>query len=415
MSRLIALLADTRVQPRRTNYMTDPRATAVGSFWGYQLGLGETADTTLITASTPKRTNLVSNPRALSRAWGKAGSTGTEDRPTTGGPLGVGYQRYQPTTASTTSPITLAPTNSGSAAAPVVPGRTYTFSAYGRALGQAANMSIDIAVNWYDSAGANLSNESTYRYTNTGAWVRYAKTLVAPAGAAYALVTMRFSIAAAQFVASGEFGADHFMVEEGSEVRPYFDGSTASGSGVTYAWTGTANASTSTSTYNDGPVMPDGSRIPTYVRRTITASKTDNTSGPWCRTPVGGLVSRRSDFIVPTMYVRFSEPVTVTVSSSVRLGSGLVSSRNDVETLAPGTWTRVGQPVLATTAGDGTQVWASMLRTMILPVGATVDQTAGLSERGSQRRPYFDGTYPGASWMGAANASPSVLSGWSVG
>ncbi len=400
------------VKVLRRNLHPDPRGTAFGAPWGYQLGAGEAATTALVTPTTPKRTNLVANPRALGRAWGKAGSTGVEDRPTSGGPLGRGYQRYTPATATTASPVTLAPSNAAAAAAPVVAGRTYTFSAYGRALGQAAAMSIDLSVNFYDAAGANLTADSGYRYTNPGAWTRYAKTLVAPAGAAFALLTMRFSIAAAQFVAGGELGADHFMVEEVAELGGYFDGDTPAAGGVSCAWSGPANASASTATFDDGPVLPDGSRIGSYIRRTITAPKTGNSSGPWCRVPNGTYALLPGDQVSPTMYVRFSVPVTVTVQSSVRAGSGNVTAANQPLTIPANTWTRVGQMVTATAAGDNTQVWAVLAAGTVLPAGTTVDTTAAQSESGGPT-PYFDGSSlsdvdESYAWQGPANASPSI-------
>lgn len=402
----------------RRNHHTDPRATAIGNLWGYQLGTGETAATTLVTESTPKRTNLVANPRAIGRSWVKAGSTGTEDRPLTDGPLGRGYQRYIPSTVTTSSPVSIAPSAGGTTAVPVVAGRTYTFSVYGRALGQVATMNIDLAVNWYDAAGANLSNDSTYRFNNTSEWKRYEKTLVAPDGAAFALTTLRFSVTASSFVAGGEFGADHFQVEEAPVAGPAFDGDTPDAAGVLYDWTGAANASTSTATFNDGPVLPDGSQIGTYARRTVTAAKTAGSSGPWCRTATGtfGLVA--GDQVSPTMHVRFSVPVTITVQSTARNGSAGAGAVNVANVAVPAnTWTRIGDVVTATGAADNTQVWAVLAAGTILPVGTTVDTTGGQSELGGIT-PYLDGTLapttlPDGStlvrtWTGAANASSSI-------
>lgn len=196
------------------------------------------------------RRNYCTNPRAIGRSWSKAGSTGIEDRPTTGGPLGMGYQRYVPAAGTTSSPISFAPTNGGASAASVVPGRVYAFSAYGRALGQSASsMVIDIAVNWYTAGGANVSSDSSYRYANPGQWTRYSKTLVAPEGAAFALITLRFSVAPGSFVAGGEFGADHFMVEDVESLASlptgYFDGDTPPAANRAARWSGTPNASIS--------------------------------------------------------------------------------------------------------------------------------------------------------------------------
>ncbi|MBE9924424.1 hypothetical protein G8C93_00770 [Cellulosimicrobium cellulans] len=162
----------------------------------------------------------------------------------------------------------------------------------------------------------------------------------------------------------------------------------------------------------DGPVLPDGSRIGTYIRRTVTSIKTGGSSGPFCRTPASTLAIVPGDVVTPTMYVRFSVEVTLTVQSSIRSGSGLVTSTITTRTVPANTWARVGQPVTASAAGDNTQVWATLPVGAVLPVGTTVDQTGGQVERG-EMTPYFDGSSaPSGSitryWTGAPNASSSV-------
>lgn len=410
MSRLVAYLREYRLRAlARTNFVIDPRGTAAGLTWGYQLGTGETADTTSMTEASVKRRNLVLNPRAVGRAWGKAGSTGTEDAPTGGGPLGLGYSRYTPATTTTSSPISLAPSNTGTASVPVVEGRTYTFSVYARALGQLPTMNMDISVNWYTAAGSNVSNDSTYRYNNPGEWFRYAKTLVAPATAAFALVTMRFSVASGTVQVGGELGVAHFMVEERPTLGSYIDGSLANADGNTYAWAGTVNNSISTLAYNDGPEVAAGIRVPTYMRRTVTALKTTGSSGPWNRVVTGGLSGVAGDVFTATMYVRFSVDVTVNVSVQTRASSTINGSTTIPNVVIPAwTWVRVGGSVAATAAVDNTQVWAVLPAATILPIGATVDTTAGLSEKVAQTLPYFDGAMPNSAWTGAANASTST-------
>lgn len=193
------------------------------------------------------RTNLVTNPRVIGRSFTMAGATGTQTDVATGGPLGFGYRRVVLATTTTSSPISLQPTNTGSAAAPVIPGRTYTFSAYARMVGGAEPAtSGGIAVNWYDAAGASLSSDNTYQgVLANNVWTRHVKTLVAPAGAAYALIIERFSATAGLPPVGSEYGATGFLMEEAPAVGDYFDGSTANTASWTTAWVGTVNDSPS--------------------------------------------------------------------------------------------------------------------------------------------------------------------------
>lgn len=410
MSRLVAYLREYRIRTStRTNWIIDPRGTAVGATWGYQAGTGEAVNTVTMTEESVKRTNLVANPRAVARAWQLAGATGTQDSPA-GGPLGLGYRRFTPATTTTTSPVLLAASATGTGATPVFAGRTYTFSAWGRALGQLPTMNMDISVNWYDAAGANLTSDSTYRYQNTGAWVRYAKTLVAPVGAAFAMVAMRFSITAGEVQIGGEMGAAHFMVEERGTLGSYIDGDLVDANGNVYGWVGAANDSQSTLAYNDGPEVAAGYRVPTYIRRTVASLKTTGSSGPWNRVAVGtGASGVAGDEFAATMYVRFSVDVTVNVSVQARMGSVINGSVTIPDVVIPAwTWVRVGGVVTATDPVDNTQVWAVLPAATVLPIGATVDTTAGLSEKSGEVLPYFDGSMPDAAWVGAANLSAST-------
>ncbi|WP_175008114.1 hypothetical protein [Cellulosimicrobium sp. TH-20] len=171
-------------------------------------------------------------------------------------------------------------------------------------------------------------------------------------------------------------------------------------------------ATTTVTGASDGPVLRDGSRIATYVRRTITAAKTTGTSGPWCRTPAAtfGLVA--GDVVSPTMYVRFSVAVTFTMQATARSGSSSAGLTSVSVTLPANTWSRIGDMVTATGPADSTQVWATLAAGTVLPVGTTVDTTAAQSERGPVT-PYFDGSSlsdvdESYAWEGPANASPSV-------
>lgn len=194
------------------------------------------------------RRNLVTNPRLIGRTFGVAGGTGTQSDVLTGGPLGFGYRRLVMSATTTTSPITIAATGSGTAHTPVIEGRTYTFSAYAQMIGGSTSPATNsgISVNWFDAAGAGLSSDSTYQGALVnGVWTRHSKTLVAPAGAAYAQITERFSVAAGSVPVGSEYGATGFMVEESATLGEYADGSLATTPHRANRWSSTPNASVS--------------------------------------------------------------------------------------------------------------------------------------------------------------------------
>lgn len=193
------------------------------------------------------RRNLVVNPRAVGRAFGLAGATGTATDEVSGGPLGFGYRKLVLTTTTTSTPITIAPSATGTAAAAVIGGRTYTFSAYSRMVGGPASTQGGVDVNWYTSAGVAAGNDSAYQgVLVNGTWTRHSKTVVAPATAAFALVTARFSATAGLPVVGAEYGATGFMIEESASLGTYFDGGMPSSPpSFVVRWSGAENASVS--------------------------------------------------------------------------------------------------------------------------------------------------------------------------
>lgn len=389
----------------RTNLHPDPRATAVAGLWGYQPGTSELAPTTLMTAASPKRTNLVKDPRATA-SW--SGTAVTYE--TSGGPTGVPtWAKHTLTAAGTGTFRTVVQSNGLANFVAVQPGFTYRAQAdviHSHTPGTRASL----YVTWYDSAGTSLGQPIAAQTPGpNGRWYTTLASFTAPAGAAYARLGVSVG-SDAGWPAGAYIGATKFMMLDDTSVlvgTDYLDGTTPGGS-----WSGAANNSVSTQAVDDGPIAPDGSRISTYIRRTVTAAKTGGSSGPFCRTPASTLAIVPGDTVTPTMYVRFSVEVTLTVQSSVRSGSGLVTSTITTRTVPAYTWARVGQPVTATAAGDNTQVWATLPAGAVLPVGTVIDQTGGQVERG-EPTPYFDGnTLPAGSviryWTGAPNASSSV-------
>jgi hypothetical protein len=194
------------------------------------------------------RTNLVPNPsfETNTTGWGVQGSGGlggfaTAARVTSGGFSGPCF--YQATyagtrvSANTTTRI------------PVVKGQTYTVSAYVRST---AGRLVDLELSFFATAGpAVLSGfGSAGKTLATGAWQRLSRTMTA--------VDNYLSVAAT--ASSGTIGQtvdlDAVLVEKAGTLGAYFDGTTASGGGHTFGWTGTAHASTSTDTLSAWAYLP---------------------------------------------------------------------------------------------------------------------------------------------------------------
>ena len=386
------------------NYHPTPRGTST-TLWGYQLGTGETAATALVTEATVKRTNLVKDPRGTA-FW--SGSAVTYQ--TTGGPSGVPTWVKKTLTATGTGAFqTISQSNGLTNFCVVQPGVTYHASADIIHSHTPGNR-VSPYLTWYDAAGAQLGQSvPSLTPEANGQWYTITASFTAPAGAAYARLGVSVGTDAGWPVGA-YIGASKFMMLDsaGAQVSTvYFDGFSPDS-----AWTGAANNSTSTQAGADGPLLPDGTRMGTYVRRTVTALKTGGSSGPWCRTPNGSVTTSPGVTVVPTMYARFSVSVPVTVQSTVRNGSTGVGAALVTLTVPAGQWVRLGQAVTATGSGDNTQVWATLTSTTILPVGTTVDTTGGMTTYGSALVPYFDGSslpYDGYTyrWAGAANNSAS--------
>jgi hypothetical protein len=414
----------------RTNLHPDPRATAVGGLWGYQPGTSEVAPTTLMTAASPKRTNHFRNPRAVAggTSWTQGGATGGSNY--TADNIAGWSQNLVPgvttarrititnSAAVTSLYFRVAQTATMEHGIPVTPGMHAGCKAV---IQTSRSISFRAFMQFYDAAGTFLSSSAaTVVTTVAGVSREIAHVGVVPAGAAF-MVPYIGQAAAPADQANGDVWLCSAVIDAQANTEasvlallaePYFDGDTPNGSGSTHAWTGTANASPSTAAFDDSPVLPDGSRVGTYIRRTVTSIKTGGSSGPFCRTPANTLAIVPGDIVTPTMYVRFSVEVTLTVQSSIRSGSGLVTSTITTRAVPANTWARVGQPVTASAAGDNTQVWATLPVGAVLPVGTTVDQTGGQVERG-EMTPYFDGSSAPSGpviryWTGPANASASV-------
>lgn len=177
------------------------------------------ATVTPATAELPLGINRLIDP--LLRAWTMTlnGSTVTDTRPTTGGPLGMGYFRRTMTTANTTSPMTMSLSGAGTSAVPVTEGQPYTLSWYSQksSLGPAGQARWA----WYTAAGASISTTTGATQAVTGVWQRFRETMTAPPTAAFLRPILAWSGIA---LVGQTLDLANAQLEEGSVMSDWADG-----------------------------------------------------------------------------------------------------------------------------------------------------------------------------------------------
>ena len=131
----------------------------------------------------PLGRNRILSPRLETLSLNPRGATVVDTRPASGGPDGGSFFRRAMTTANTSSPMNGPLTGSGTAGIPVTAGQALTMSVYGRK--SAGGPSLRLDTNWYDIAGALVSNPLGSGNSLGSSWQRVRQTNVAPAGAAY--------------------------------------------------------------------------------------------------------------------------------------------------------------------------------------------------------------------------------------
>lgn len=187
-------------------------------------------------------TNQLPNPSFETdlTGWSPGFGATSFTRPAVGGSPGGGFGLRWVASASSTA-VVAAP---GPASFPVTPGRSYVWAVY--AYGGAARTAY-ARLQWFSSNGTVLIGEASGAgvvLDVTGIWKRLTVIGVAPPGA-----TTVQPIIYIPSTANGEaFIADAGMLYEGTELIPYFDGSTPSTSTYTYKFSGTAHASPSSRT-----------------------------------------------------------------------------------------------------------------------------------------------------------------------
>ena len=193
------------------------------------------------------RTNLATNPSGETAGAGWLSNnpaTWTVSDDTTVKRSGTKSKKSVPVTAGAQTNL-LSIYNVGGAPFPVTPGRVYTFSAY-FAHNAAVNVNSALTYTWLDSGGAAIGTTVTGpAVTHVGGSAFNARPFVTTVPAPSNAVTVRIGAASTRStgntVAGESAWIDDFLMEEGYDLRFYFDGRTSGGS-----WTGTADASTST-------------------------------------------------------------------------------------------------------------------------------------------------------------------------
>ena len=329
-------------------------------------------------------------------------------------------------------------------------GETYTFSAYIYLPASNTDDSTWRAELYYwNGTSYTGSNGGTTVTVTRGNWTRLTTTATVPAGYYKALPRIAKTGTA---LAVGQIAyVDAWVLETGSTLLPYFDGSNADPyTGYvlnSQSWSGQANASSSTATWYQGATRTNLAQNPNYETgtaywsadsgNTITRITTDSYSGTAslkCEvTSATGVLSiyQPSGSRVPmtagvtnTMSVYVKVPTgepSVTVTPIMRYhtavtGGSFISDTTGsavVVTSAMG-WTRI-----SVTGTSPATTGAINMRTSTgtMSLGDVLLYDAWVLETGSTLLPYFDGTYADTytgytltsqNWNGTADASTST-------
>lgn len=201
----------------RTNPSTNPGALSPGTgFATWSLGVGEAGATTYITGA-------VDGPVAGPTSYARRTTTTAKTSGSNGWTATSGVYRA---------------TKAGLA------GQSETVSVWVRYTG-AGTQAITMRAQVNNAAGTTINSGDSTPYTlASGVWARISATVVAAAD--YATIGWWAFQTSAQILPVGST-MDSTGVLPG-DPGPYFDGSTPSGGGITFAWTAAPGASTSTAT-----------------------------------------------------------------------------------------------------------------------------------------------------------------------
>lgn len=191
-----------------------------------------------------QRQNLVKDPRLTAATWSQNGSTGTLTHEVAGGPNGHGFFQYAMATANTTSPMVIPLAPVGTGGIPVVPGEPIIVSAYWY---QTINQNVQrYNTSWYDAAGVVISTDQGEDEIVVGeppaTWYRELQVFTPPALARFARPVMNWS---GTFNVPQTLRVADALVEYGTVLRDWFDGSSPDTATTDHRWDGAVNNSVS--------------------------------------------------------------------------------------------------------------------------------------------------------------------------
>lgn len=194
-------------------------------------------------ASNPEYKNLFTNPSVEvntagwnSRWFGSTGGVGVTAR-SAGTGIDGGYSiRKTWTSANTGSSLDVG----FEVSAPVMGGKTYTFSGYQRA---SVTTTCALFIQWINGSGVQIGPSTTRSTISSpsGVYVRNSSTVTAPAGAVTARMIIGPYDGASPMAVGDWIEVDAVLAEEGSILNTYYEGT----GDFSYVWSGTANASSS--------------------------------------------------------------------------------------------------------------------------------------------------------------------------
>lgn len=308
----------------------------------------QTIDT--LGAIAAKRTNLCVDPSGEANLFGTAGSgSGTTSADTSLFYVGTRSTKYVWTSGGWgfKSP---GPTIT------VTPNTSYAISLY--CYVQSGAMPTFIAC---DSGYTSASN-FTVQPTSTGSWQR--ATIIYTTGAAQTTLMLYSSVQAAS-----TFNVDAILIEKGTQILPYFDGSMSA-----CYWSGVSNASTSVTAALGLGVTPDTSKV---LRGDFTwgIAPSPATLGPTTdlNTIITPGVYFQNDGTKTTTALHYPANVTAPGTLSVYLGN-LGSAANGIQTwISSYNGTTGGRTMYVRQFDAGGVNWSSWRAIQ----SSRVDQTAG--------------------------------------
>jgi hypothetical protein len=311
----------------------------------------------------------------------------------------------------------------------VVPGQTYTWSAYGRTNAAVAQMRINGY--FYAADGTTLlsSVAGVDTTVNSSTFTRFSATATAPAGAAYGYWTI--GLAAGTKAIGDTVDFQNLLVEASSVVGDYFDGSTSAALGWTYAWSGTANASIATASSAATTVRTNLLTNPSFETisggydtsqllsaAVSTEQKYVGTQSlkATMNTKTAGSDQFVGYFPTPTVGTSYTASAYVYVpSASPHIQMVAIGGVNlaGTTTTAKDTWQRVSVTVTATTTNA---IYMVLRNVTASTSGQVFYLDALMMEQSASLGDYFDGSFNPAgdfsyAWTGTANASTSIQRG----